>query len=117
LMYNLITFVAAAVITFVLGSKLGNRQVACLSSFLIAIWPNFVFASPILLKECILIFLWPTSIYFYLLASEDASDVRAGFFALLAGASIGYLALTQPSCALLGGCFAIFSFVTTGWRQ
>jgi hypothetical protein len=117
LLYSLMTFGMAAIITFVLGSMLANRHVGLLSAFLIAIWPNFVLAAPILLKECLSVLLWPVAIYLYLRASEAVPETRASVFALLAGVSIGYAALTQPSDALLGGCFALFSLVTTGWQR
>jgi hypothetical protein len=70
-----------------------------------------------LLKECLLVLFWPMAIYCYLRATGDVSELRASVFALLAGLSIGYAALTQPSHALLGGCFALFSLLTTGWRR
>src|SRR5262249_16144921 len=50
-------------------------------------------------------------------ASESESNIKAGVYALFAGAAIGYAALTQPSGALLGACFALFSLLTTGWRR
>jgi hypothetical protein len=78
---------------------------------------QFVFAAPVLLKECLLVVLWPTAIYLYLRAGEEESEPRACWLALLAGGAIGYSALTQPSCALLGGCFALFSLLTVGWRR
>ena len=117
LWYDLITFAGTAVITFVLGTKLADRRGGLMAAFLIAIWPNFVFAAPILLKECLLALLWPAAIYFYLCASGAVSETRACWFAILAGGAIGYAALTQPSCALLGGCFAIYSLLTVGWRR
>jgi len=117
LIYNLITFMLAVIATFALGLKLANRQVAGLSALFVAIWPNFVFATPLLNKECLLIVLWPTAVFLYLLASENASNRKACIYALAAGASIGYAALTQPSGALLGGCFALFSLLTIGWRR
>src|SRR5271166_6071589 len=115
--YNIITFVGAEIATFVLGRMLGGWRVGCLAAFFLAVWPNFVFAAPLLNKECLLIALWPTAVYFYLKAHEVLSDRKGGIYALLAGASLGYSALTQPATLLLPACFPLYSTLTNGWRR
>jgi hypothetical protein len=117
LAYNIITFVVAEIATFVLGRMLGGWRVGCLAAFFLAIWPNFVFAAPLLNKESLLIALLPTAAYFYLRAHEVLSDWKGGIYALLAGASLGYSALTQPALLLLPVCLPLFSSLTNGWRR
>ena len=117
LAYNIITFVFAEVATFVLGRMLGDWRVGCLAAFFLAVWPNFVFGAPLLNKESLLIALWPTAAFFYLKAHEVLSDRKAGISALLAGASLGYSALTQPALLLLPVCFPLFSTLANGWRR
>lgn len=46
-LYKIITFVVAQIITFILGRMLGGWRVGCLAAFLLAVWPNFVFAAPL----------------------------------------------------------------------
>jgi hypothetical protein len=116
-LYNIITFVIAQIITFMLGRVLGGWRVGCLAAFFLAVWPNFVFAVTLLNKECLLIVLWPVAAYFYLRAHEVLLDKKAGLFAVFAGASVGYSALTQPSMLLLPICLALFSILITGWRR
>jgi Dolichyl-phosphate-mannose-protein mannosyltransferase len=115
--YNIITFVIAEIATFVLGRMMGGWRVGCLAAFFLAVWPNFVFAAPLLNKECLLIVLWPTAAYFYLKAHEVLSDGKSGIYALLAGASLGYSALTQPATLLLPVCLPLYSSLTNGWRR
>ena len=55
--------------------------------------------------------------FFYLKAHEVLSDRKAGISALLAGASLGYSALTQPALLLLPVCFPLFSTLANGWRR
>jgi len=117
LAYNIITFVGAEIATFVLGRMLGGWRVGCLAAFFLAIWPNFVFAAPLLNKECLLIALWPTAAFLYLKAHEVLSDGKGGVYALLAGASLGYSALAQPAAVLLPVCLSLYSTLTNGWRR
>lgn len=115
--YNIITFVIAEIATFVLGRMLGGWRVGCLAAFFLAVWPNFVFAAPVLNKECLLIALLPTAAYFYLKAHQVLSDRKGGIYAVLAGASLGYSALTQPATLLLPVCLPLYSTLTNGWRR
>ena len=117
LAYNIGTFAITEIATFMLGRMLAGWQAGCLAAFFLAVWPNFVFAAPLLLKECLVIALWPTAAFFYLKACEVLSDKKAGLYALLAGASLGYSALTQPSAMLLPLCLALFSIITNGWHR
>ena len=117
LVYNIITFVGAEIATFVLGRMLGGWRVGCLAAFFLAVWPNFVFAAPLLNKECLLIALWPTAAFFYLKAHQVLSDRKGGIYAVLAGASLGYSALTQPATLLLPICLPLYSTLTNGWRR
>jgi hypothetical protein len=117
LAYNLGTFVLAEIATFLLGRILAGWRVGCSAAFLLAVWPNFIFAAPLLNKECLLIALWPAAVYFYLKAHEALSEKKGCIWALLAGAAVGYSALTQPSAAMLPVCFALFSVATNGWRR
>ena len=115
--YSLGTFVLAETVTFVLGRMLGGWQAGCLAAFLLAVWPNFVFAAPLLNKESLLIALWPVVAYLYLKAHDVLSHKKAGLFSVLAGVSAGYMALTQPAMLLLPLCLALFSTLTSGWRS
>lgn len=115
--YNLGTFVVAEIAMFMLARMLTSWQVACSAAFLLAIWPNYVFASAFLLKECLLVALWPVAVYCYLRAHRVGSDSRAGGYALVAGGSIGYASLTQPATILMPICLALFSVLTAGWGR
>lgn len=95
--YNLVTFIIVDLITFALGRMLSGWRVGCVAALVVALWPNFVFASSLLEKECLLIVLWPTAIYFYLKAQNALSRGRRIVYSILAGAAIGCSALTQPS--------------------
>jgi len=115
--YNMIIFIIAEIATFALGRMLAGWRVGCLAAFFLAVWPNFVFAAPLLNKECLLIALGPVAAYFYLRAHAVLSDRKGGIYALLAGASLGYSALTQPATLLLPVCLPLFSILTNGWRR
>jgi Dolichyl-phosphate-mannose-protein mannosyltransferase len=117
LAYNIITFVIAEIATFLLGRMLGGWRVGCLAAFFLAVWPNFVFAAPLLNKECLLIALLPIAVYFYLKAHEVSSERKGGIYAVLAGASLGYSALAQPATLLLPVCLPLYSTLTNGWRR
>jgi dolichyl-phosphate-mannose-protein mannosyltransferase len=117
LAYNIITFVVAEIATFALGRILGGWRIGCLAAFFLAIWPNYVFAAPLLNKECLLIALWPAIAYFYLKAHEVLADKKGSIYALVAGALVGYSALTQPAMLLLPVCLVLFSIFTNGWRR
>src|SRR5271168_1679292 len=117
LVYNLGTFALAEIATFMLGRLLAGWRVGCLAALFLAVWPNFVFAAPLLQKECLLIALWPAAAFFYLKAHQAISEKKAGGHALLAGGVVGYSVLTQPSSALLPLCLVLFSVLTAGWGR
>lgn len=117
LAYNLITFVVAVIATFVLGRLVAGWRAACVASVLVAVWPNFVFITPLAMKESLLIALWPIAAYCYLKAHDAVAGRAAVLYALVAGAAVGYAALTQPSALLLPGCFVLFSLLIAGWSR
>lgn len=117
LVVNLATFLITALATFLLGRRLAGWPVGCGAALLVAVWPNFVFITPLVMKEALLIALWPLAAFWYLKAQDAGADRRAVLYALLAGAAVGYSALTQPSALLLPGCFALFSLLVAGWKR
>jgi hypothetical protein len=110
--YNLGIFIIADLVTFALGRMLGGWKVGCVAALTVAMWPNFILATPLLVKECLLIALWPSVVYFYLKAQDTTSRGHQIIYSALAGAAIGYSALTHSSGLLLPLTLLLFAWLT-----
>ena len=117
LIYNLLAFVAAEIAIFGFGRKLAGPTTALVGMFFVAVWPSFLFLTPLLTKEPLLIALWPAIAWLYLDATETRSDRRAFIFAFAAGVAVGYSALVQPSGILLSVLLTMFSYFALGLRR
>lgn len=108
---TLICFTGVFSVVRVLARDLGGERVSALACALVAIWPNDVAAVGVNPKEELLAFLVTTSLWLYLksVRTSDAGALRNA----LAGALLGFSALTQPA-------FLLFPAVVIGcellWR-
>jgi 4-amino-4-deoxy-L-arabinose transferase-like glycosyltransferase len=115
---NLVLFCIAVLASYGLGLRLVGRVATRFAVLLLAVWPGFVFASGLVEKELILVALLPLALYLYLRGTESAQPLRHNGARLLAGALVGFCALTQPSTALLPLLFMIHDlWIGAGWRR
>lgn len=111
--FNLVTFVASEGVAFALCRRSGSRQLSCTTLLLLAIWPNFVVSTVLLLKENLLIVLWPAAVLCFLQASDPGHRARLAH-AALAGVLTGIAILVQPASIFLPLVFAAYGIWAGG---
>lgn len=114
--YNAVTFVLTEVVAFSLCRRLAGRRAAVLAVAFLAFWPNFIASSALLMKEDLLIVLWPLAVLLYL-RSEEQKGGGAVANSAFAGAAIGYATLVQPASILMPGVFIVYTCLTRKIRR
>jgi 4-amino-4-deoxy-L-arabinose transferase-like glycosyltransferase len=99
LLVNLGLCVATLYTITALARLIADERVARLSSFLLLVWPNFVFSAGLVAKELLLVVLMPLTLVLYISAARRTR--KSSFVLLLLGGIVlGYSVLTQPSLML-----------------
>jgi len=106
----------AVLAVFVLGRRLGGRAVAVAAAFALALWPNMVVYSGLLLSET----LYVTAFAVSLAAAVTMADQARWHWgrAVLAGGAFGLACMVRPQALLTLPALALAWLVArTGWRQ
>ena len=106
----LLLFIATALVTYRLGLALGERPTARLSIVFVALWPCHITLVGVNSKETLLAMLIPAAMLLYLHATRAGSGF-GWWHAALAGAVIGFAALTQPAFLLFPAVILVFELI------
>ncbi|MEX2106456.1 MAG: glycosyltransferase family 39 protein [Solirubrobacterales bacterium] len=108
--------VAAIVVVFGLGMRLGGRAVGLLAAFAVAVYPPFIHSTGELMSEPPAILTLPAAVLASLWASER-DRLRAW---LLPGLLFGLTAMFRPEYLLVGAAFVVLAAIrigtARGWR-
>jgi 4-amino-4-deoxy-L-arabinose transferase-like glycosyltransferase len=108
--------VAAIVVVFLLGRRLGGSAAGLIAAFGVAVYPPFIHSTGALMSEPPAIFTLPAAVLAFLWASEQ-ERLRAW---LLPGLLFGLTALIRPEYMLVGLVFALLAALqiglARGWR-
>ena len=102
--------VAAILVVFLLGERLGGRSVGLLAAFAVAVYPPFIHSTGELMSEPPAILTLPAAVLAFLWASER-ERLRAW---LLPGLLFGLTAMFRPEYLLVGLAFAVLAGVRVG---
>ncbi len=108
--------IAAILVVFALGERLGGRTAGLLAAFAVAAYPPFIHATGELMSEPPAILTLPAAVLAFLWASE-----RKQPWAWLApGLLFGLTAMFRPEYLLVGAAFAVLAAIrigmARGWR-
>ena len=108
--------VAAIVVVFLLGRRLGGGPAGLIAAFAVAVYPPFIHSTGALFSEPPAILTLPAGVLAFLWASEQ-ERLRAW---LLPGLLFGLTALIRPEYLVVGGAFAVLAAIRVGrargWR-
>jgi 4-amino-4-deoxy-L-arabinose transferase-like glycosyltransferase len=108
--------VAAILVVFLLGERLGGRWVGLLAALAVAVYPPFLHSTGELMSEPPAILTLPASVLAFLWASEQ-ERLRAW---LLPGLLFGLTAMFRPEYLFVGAVFVVLAAIRVGtargWR-
>ena len=108
--------VAAILVVFLLGERLGGRRVGLLAAFAVAVYPPFIHSTGELMSEPPAILTLPAAVLAFLWASEK-EQLRAW---LLPGLLFGLTAMFRPEYLFVGAAFVVLAAIRVGmargWR-
>jgi 4-amino-4-deoxy-L-arabinose transferase-like glycosyltransferase len=108
--------VAAILVVFLLGNRLGGRAAGLLAALAVAVYPPFIHSTGELMSEPPAILTLPAAVLAFLWASEQ-DRLRAW---LLPGLLFGLTAMFRPEYLLVGAAFVVLAAVRVGtargWR-
>ena len=108
--------VAAILVVFLLGERLGGRWVGLMAAFAVAVYPPFIHSTGELMSEPPAILTLPAAVLAFLWASEQ-ERLRAW---LLPGLLFGLTAMFRPEYLLVGAAFVVLAAIRVGmargWR-
>jgi 4-amino-4-deoxy-L-arabinose transferase-like glycosyltransferase len=108
--------VAAIIVVFLLGERLGGRRVGLLAAFAVAVYPPFIHSTAELMSEPPAILTLPAAVLGFLWAGEQ-ERLRAW---LLPGLLFGLTAMFRPEYLFVGAAFVVLAAIRVGsvrgWR-
>jgi len=108
--------VAAILVVFLLGERLGGRWTGLLAALAVAVYPPFIHSTGELMSEPPAMLTLPAAVLAFLWAGERE---RLGAW-LLPGLLFGLTAMFRPEYVLVGGAFAVLAALRVGkargWR-
>ena len=108
--------VAAILVVFLLGNRLGGRAVGLLAAFAVAVYPPFIHSTGELMSEPPAILTLPAAVLAFLWASEQ-ERLRAW---LVPGLLFGLTAMFRPEYLFVGAVFVVLAALrvglSRGWR-
>lgn len=106
---NVVLSVATIALVFELGRRVVNARAGLAAAAVVALWPNLIFHSGVVLTETLTLFLLVTM---YLIALASSRVARApGIWRLLTvGVLFGLVGLVRPTSLVLGPLFGLFWF-------
>ncbi len=113
--------VAAILVVFLLGERLGGRWVGLMSAFAVAVYPPFIHSTGELMSEPPAILTLPAAVLAFLWASERG---RSPWAWLLPGLLFGLTAMFRPEYLFVGAAFVVLAALhpvlaqgwSSGWR-
>ncbi len=105
--------VAAILVVFLLGRRLGGRWVGLMAAFAVAVYPPFIHSTGELMSEPPAILTLPAAVLAFLWASEQ-ERLRAW---LLPGLLFGLTAMFRPEYLFVGAAFVVLAAVRVGIRR
>lgn len=114
-LFNLVLGVGAVALTFEVGRRLVDNKVGLVAAAIVALWPNLIFHTAVMLTETLFIFLVMAALL--LLVALPATATRIGWRRLVAfGAVVGLSALVRPiSLGFLPVLVIVFVVARFGW--
>ncbi len=108
--------VAAILVVFALGERLGGRWAGLLAAFAVAVYPPFIHSTGELMSEPPAILTLPAAVLAFLWAA-DRERLAAW---LVPGVLFGLTAMFRPEYLLVGGAFVVLAAIRvalgSGWR-
>jgi 4-amino-4-deoxy-L-arabinose transferase-like glycosyltransferase len=108
--------VAAILVVFLLGERLGGRRVGLLAALAVAVYPPFIHSTGELMSEPPAILTLPAAVLAFLWSGEQ-ERLRAW---LLPGLLFGLTAMFRPEYLFVGGAFVVLAAIQVGrdrgWR-
>jgi 4-amino-4-deoxy-L-arabinose transferase-like glycosyltransferase len=108
--------IAAILVVFALGNRIGGRGAGLLAAFAVAVYPPFIHSTGELMSEPPAILTLPAAVLAFLWASER-ERLRAW---LVPGLLFGLTAMFRPEYLLVGAAFAVLAAIrigtARGWR-
>jgi 4-amino-4-deoxy-L-arabinose transferase-like glycosyltransferase len=108
--------VAAILVVYLLGRRLGGRTAGLIAAFAVAVYPPFIHSTGELMSEPPAILTLPAAVLAFLWASEQ-ERLRAW---LVPGLLFGLTAMLRPEYLVVGAAFVVFAAVRVGmargWR-
>lgn len=106
---NLLLYVALVPPAYLLARRCADEGAARVAVLLIAVWPGFFSAAAFGNKDLLLATLLVVGAWSYTVPATGLR--RAALWAVLAGVSLGFAALTQPSTLLLPTTLALYDLL------
>ena len=114
--FNLVLGVGTVVLTFEVGRRLFDNRTGLIAAAVVALWPNLIFHTAVILTETLFIFLVMAAVL--VLVALPASTERLGWRRLAVfGVILALSALVRPiSLMLLPVLFVVLVVAGVGWR-
>jgi 4-amino-4-deoxy-L-arabinose transferase-like glycosyltransferase len=115
-LFNLVLGVGTVALTFEVGRRLFDNRIGLVSAAIVALWPNLIFHTAVMLTETLFIFLVMAAVL--LLVALPDSTRRIGWRRLAAfGVVLALSALVRPiSLMFLPVLFIVLVAARLGWR-
>ena len=116
-LFNLVLGVGTVWLIFEIGRRLFDNRVGLVAAAAVALWPNLIFHTAVILTETLFVFLALAAVL--LLVALPADAQRVGWRRLAAfGAIVGLSALVRPiSLAFLPVLIVVLAVAGAGWRN
>jgi 4-amino-4-deoxy-L-arabinose transferase-like glycosyltransferase len=115
-LFNLVLGVGTVVLTFEIGRRLFDNRVGLVSAGVVALWPNLIFHTAVMLTETLFVFLVLAAVLVIIALPE--SYERIGWRRLATfGALLALSALVRPvSLSFLPVLVIVLAIARAGWR-
>ena len=115
-LFNLVLGVGTVALTFEIGRRLFDNRVGLVAAGVVALWPNLIFHTAVILTETLFVFLVMAAVL--LIVASPASSQRIGWRRLGAfGAVLALSALVRPiSVTFLPVLVIVLVVAGAGWR-
>lgn len=113
--FNIVLGVATVALTFEAGRRLVDNRIGLVSAGIVALWPNLIFHTAVMLTETLFIFLVMAAVV--VIVALPASTTRIGWGRLAVfGAVLGLSALVRPiSLTFIPVLFIVLVVARFGW--
>jgi 4-amino-4-deoxy-L-arabinose transferase-like glycosyltransferase len=116
-LFNLVLGVGTVALTFEVGRRLVDNRIGLVAAAVVALWPNLIFHTAVILTETLFIFLVLAALL--IIVALPASTPRIGWRRLaLFGVILGLSALVRPiSLMFLPVLLIVLAVTRAGWRR